>query len=204
MRLLTVIFLLLMLPSLSLADCTYRIDLIRSIGDMKAAFRCLNDEIKRLEQKLKQGGAGTGVVNSMPNLPTPTISQTATEDEIKYDLLRCSNRSGKVECQFLVTRLGADDGFGIYNNTKIYDEEGNEHSLNYVQIANKSTSGRSWWNFGKQLISNVPTKVVLRFNGVSQRTTRITVLKVKVAISQSNLNNGQGRWLSFRDIALQK
>jgi len=198
MRLFSVVFLLfVLLPSLSFADCSNRVNSIQSVGDMKAAFRCLNDKIEELEQKLSESGKGGVVrVNQIPNLPTPTISQTMTENEFKYDLLRCSNKGGKAECELRFTRLGADTqrNFGIDGETEMYDENGNEYNPTYVQIANKSSNGDTYHRF----ISNVPTKVILRFNGVSPQITRIAVLNIR------QVDNSRTILVSFRDIALQR
>jgi len=193
MRLFTLIFLLLMLPSLSFADCSNRVESIQSIGDMKAAFRCLNNEIKRLEQKLKQGGAGTVVVNPMPNLPTPTISKTITHQEIKYDLLGCGIKNEAVVCELRVTRLGADKRIQISRETEFYDENGNEHSASSIQIG---SSYSKYSAVKKLLISNIPTKIILRFKGVSPQATRITILRI--------LDDENGNWISLRNIALKR
>jgi len=207
MRLFSVVFLLfVLLPSLSFADCANRVETIQSVGDMKAAFRCLNDEmrglkrelsdnegeIKELKQQLIESSKGV-VLNPPDRLPPPTISQTTTEREIKYDLLGCSNKNGKVECELRFTRLGADKNVEIHRKTIIYDENGNEYNASYMQIAKKSTTSR----LSKTLISNIPTKVILRFNGVSPQATRIAVLKIRV-------QNDGWSWVSVRDIALKR
>jgi hypothetical protein len=191
MRLFSVVFLLfVLLPSLSFADCSNRVNAIQSLGDMKAAFRCLNDEIKRLEQKLSQGGAGTVVVNPMPNLPTPTISQTKTDNEIKYDLLGCSNKRGEVECEFRVTLLGGEKQLQIYGHTRIFDENGEQHKVNYIQIGNASSNYRNKIT----LISNFPVKLILRFSGIPTQSTRIVVLKIALTYHT----------IDFSNIALQR
>ncbi len=190
MRLFSIVFLLFVLPSLSFADCSNRVDSIQSVGDIKAAFRCLNNEIRVLKQQLKQGGSGTVVVNPMPNLPTPTISETTTEREIKYDLLGCTIQNTTVECKFLITRLGSDTGFYIKSYTRMYDENGDEHSVSYMKIGNKSSTS----SVDKRLISNIPKKAIVRFNGVPPQSTRIAVLEF-----QTNYST-----LTFRDIALQR
>ncbi len=193
MRLFSVVFLLFVLPSLSLADCANRVNSIKSIGDVKSAFRCLNNEIRVLKQKLKKGGAGSVVVNQIPG-SQPTINQTTTEREIKYDLLGCGNKRGKVECELRVTSLGADRKIQISTYTKLYDEKGNEHQTSYIQIANSSAS--HGYDIIKTLISNIPTKMILRFNGVSSQATLITVLNINEYYSKNGI--------SFRNIALKR
>jgi hypothetical protein len=198
MRLFSVVFLLfVLLPSLSFADCSNHVESIQSIGDMKAAFRCLNDEIKRLEQKLKQGGAGTVVVNPIPNLPTPTISETITYQEIKYDLLGCSNKNGKVECNLQMTLLDGEKTITLKDSTRIFDENGEKHDVNYIQLGNASSDYR---NKNITLISNFPVKLILRFSGIPTQSTRIVVLKIFL-YHRYRYNE---RYIQFRNIALQR
>jgi len=184
MRLFSVVFLLFVLPSLSLADCANRVESIQSVGDIKAAFRCLNNEIRVLKQKLSDNG-------KIYSVPKPRISQTVTENQIKYDVLGCSNKRGKVECKLRVTLLGADASFRVVSSTRIYDENGNEHNVSYIQIGNQSDSN----DLRTTLISNVPTKMILRFNGVSPQARLITVLQIHIAYSYI---------VSLRDIALKR
>ncbi len=190
MRLFSIVFLLFLLPSLSFAACANRVESIQSVGDIKAAFRCLNDEIRVLKREFKKVGKGkTVVVNSIHNLPTPTISKTETHNNIKYDLLGCSNKRGNVECNFQVTLLDGEKTLRIYNSTKIFDENGELHKVNYIQIGNASSNYRDKIT----LISNFPVKLILRFSGIPPQSTRIVVLKIEILYYS----------IEFHNIALQ-
>ncbi|KHD10019.1 hypothetical protein PN36_29205 [Candidatus Thiomargarita nelsonii] len=91
-----------------------------------------------------------------------------------------------------MTLLDGEKTIKLINSTRIFDENGEKHDVNYIQLGNASSDYR---NKNITLIYNFPVKLILRFSGIPTQSTRIVVLKIGYGYYES---------IEFRNIALQR
>ena len=198
----TIILLLLLLPSLSFADCANRVDSMQSIDEIKVAFSCFKDKIQALNNEIIElkrqlnDSQRVAPINPVADLPKANTSKTQIKHEIKYELVGCYKKSDKVKCELIITRLGKNLYFYIlYSGTIIHDTDGNVYNVTDIKL------GKSYKNNKKfirtLLISNSMAKVILQFKRVPVGVTRLSLLKIQV-------RNNNGSSASFHNIDLKK
>jgi TolB-like protein len=158
----------------------------------------------------------TGVKSPTSDKKTAS-SQTTTEKKIlrkvdaknfTFELKNVQMTSTTVIIDLLITNNDKDRilGLGIFSkwrnlplfdwsSTRIFDDAGNEYHVNYVQLANKSSSGYT----ESLLVSGVPTKAQLKFENVSIVAQSISLLEIWCYLGEGNVFNVQ-----FRDIPIEK
>lgn len=89
-----------------------------------------------------------------------------------FDLQRCQLSGASVLCEFIITNNDNDRRItiGTYDS-RLFDDYGNEYKGREVRIANAGDQAT--------LISGVPVKARIVFEGVSADATKITKLRVK-------------------------
>lgn len=157
----------------------------------------MTDAIK----KLMETGVGSSTGQKTPSYKPKTIKskQSKVEKDFVFDLLHCKISDRTVTCTLMITNNADDIELEIAGESRIYDDFGNEHRAQTVQIANtnRNLNGLSW--IGKVLISGVPTKAILTFQKVSLEATMISSFKIRCEANERGYF-----WVNFRNIPLTK
>lgn len=121
---------------------------------------------------------GDGTTPNTSGRPGPTSSPTPKAQRswridshfFTFDLQRCRLSGTSVLCEFIVTNNDRDRRLGI-NNTKMFDDFGNEAEARNFQIADKTGT----YGTDAALISGIPVRARMNFDGVSPQATRMTL-----------------------------
>lgn len=116
-----------------------------------------------------------------------------------FDLQRCRLSGTSVLCDFIITNNERDRKLGIGGDTRMFDDFGNEVRLGGIQIADKS--GRY---VEPVLISGVPTKARLYFEGVSSEATRMTLFHLEVFVDGGYFAGGPQFSVDYRNVPLRE
>lgn len=148
---------------------------------------------KAIEELLAKGieGGSTGPV------PPPAKAQQRVEvKDFIFDLQGCKLSVQTVTCSLSITNKVDDRvlSFAIVYGTRIFDDAGNEFVRNEVRLANKQTNASA---VDSLLVSSIPVKATLTFEGVSTQPSRIALLEI---VCDSN----GGFSIQFRNISLTK
>lgn len=129
------------------------------------------------------------------NVPPPTAKkeksseQTIRTRNYTFELRGCFKSGNDVSCNLSVTSQKQDKTLTLYGGTRLFDNLGNEYLSSSLQIANSHGRMRHYSNsISKQLISDVPTKVTIKFSNVSNDAQSVPKFSIK-AKSQSNSFN---------------
>lgn len=119
--------------------------------------------------------------------PSQNANQGASKkveyQNFTFELVECRmSTPGVVVCNMIVTNKDEDRKLGLYTRvpggrtTQIFDNNGNAYAAVETQIANNTSRNTSPPVAVMLLISNVPTRATIRFEGVSSQATKITRL----------------------------
>ena len=140
-------------------------------------------------------GGSSGQPISRSKRPRPgKVQQSKVAGNFLFELLNCKLKDGTVNCKFMVTNKKADQTLSIHGRSRLYDDLGNEYPTTSAQIANSMNHLNNYRGVYKTIISGVPTRVTVAFEGFSPEATIITSLKIET-------NAG---WIDFRNIPLTK
>ncbi len=106
-----------------------------------------------------------------------------------FDLQRCQLSGASVLCEFIITNNDSDRRIMIYEyESRLFDNFGNEYKGREVKIANAGDDAT--------LVSGVPVKARIVFEGVSAEATKITKLRLKAWAESSFI-------IEYQDIPLR-
>lgn len=109
----------------------------------------------------------------------PSILRRIVEKGFVFDVLRCKRDGKKITCTLLVTNIEKDGRLSIrFANTSLYDNFGNEHPVQEIQIGNKVRK-RVVFDIEKELFSGVTTTLFLTFNDTLPQAAVTTSLVLK-------------------------
>jgi len=154
--------------------------------------------IAKLMQKQSPTNNSSNISNSSE--VSKSKSPTLLENGLSFDLDKCVKKNTQVDCFITLIAVEHDNVITIYGNygvTKsvIYDDVGTARVASSTNI-----SGNSNRRFLKRnLISGVPNKLKMRFNGVSTAAKKVALLKIKYHTS----NNNQSDIAEFRNVTLE-
>lgn len=161
---------------------------------------------KAIEELLARGIEGTEVTTpkaTTPPLTTPKAQQSVEVKGFLFELQSCKLSGQNVICSLLVTNKKEDRNLRLGDGTlemfslmiRIFDDSGREYSLpNEIQLANKK--GRY---IESLLVSGVPTKINISFDGVSQDAKSVALFEMKCFCESDGYFTVQ-----FRNIPLTK
>lgn len=154
---------------------------------------------KAIEELLCKG-IDTGASPVEPQVASPTPKPVAKgqqqQVEVKnflFQLQKCTLSGQTVTCDFLVTNKDNDRQLTIcsncflYGRSRIVDDMGNEFNASKVQMGNSSGS-----EISNKLVSNIPMKSRLSFEGVTSQPKLLSLLEI----------NCGGLMAQLRDIPL--
>lgn len=124
-----------------------------------------------------------------------------------FELQHCKMSSNSLECVLRITNVEKDVNLNIYSGfysggTRIFDEEGNETKSSQIQFGGKSSSSE----VESLLVSGIPTKIKLVFNGVQPNVSLISLMEISCTPrdpdgSMSQSNNFK---VQFRNVPISK
>ncbi len=153
--------------------------------------------------------APSTVTTSNGTAPGAAPSQNANQGASKkveyqnftFELVECRMSTlGVVVCNMIVTNKDEDRKLGLYTKvpggrtTQIFDNNGNTYAAVETQIANNTSRNTAIM----LLISNVPTRASIRFEGVSSQATKISRLNTMWAIGDESFE------VPLRDINIKR
>lgn len=139
---------------------------------------------------------------------TKTLSQRAKD--FVFELSSCKLHGETITCYLTVKNdLPEDRDLIIYANassrrvvTRLYDEFGNEYNATFGSLGSKSDK----YSSQSILVSQVPTKASIEFEGVSAQVSKVTLSMVIAPGNQGNMSavRSPALTLTFRDIQVTK
>jgi TolB-like protein len=94
-----------------------------------------------------------------------------------FELQGCELSGATVECVVIVQNQLADRVLTMSGRSRLFDDLGNEYSPSRLQIANE-TWDRFWQVIQKSVLQEVPTPLILTFEGVSASAGRVALLSL--------------------------
>ncbi|HMG75025.1 MAG TPA: FlgO family outer membrane protein [Pyrinomonadaceae bacterium] len=111
-----------------------------------------------------------------------------------FDLHGCRLSGTSVMCEFMITNTDKDRRLGIDGNTAMFDDFGNEARPRAIRIADKTGSDIA----DAPLISGVPTRARIAFEGVSPDATKMTLFHLDLFGDAGNFS------IEYRNIPLRE
>lgn len=121
-----------------------------------------------------------------------SASQKTQAQFFTFELKQCRMSGNSVVCDLLITNNDRDRELQLKTGT-LFDEVGNSHNSNSIQLANEMYSGQ------QLLISGVPTSARVKFDGVSPQASKITLLRISLWVQ-----SGTFFVVEFRNVSLVK
>jgi hypothetical protein len=140
---------------------------------------------KLLESPIELGG----IILSTPPVD---VQKTIEKDKVIFGIQSCQASGKTVKCIVFITNTGADWDIRLYDNTRMFDNSGNEYRVAQIKFGDRE--GRE---IDKHLIMNIPIKAVFQFGGVSSNATHVSVIELSVHVKNSFR-------FKFRDIPLSR
>jgi len=177
----------------SLADCSKSSYELEKLSEVVSVFECFDKKIRVLTEELeKVKSSSQAEFRPVTDFPTPTISNTVTEHDIKIDLLQCKGNQ-RVKCELRVTSLRNNKTIKFMGSTAAHDDAGNINFIAAVQIGKQTHTYVYRGNTGERragvFIFNVPIKVILEFDQFSKEATRIHALAIYFLKEMITLRN---------------
>jgi hypothetical protein len=147
-----------------------------------------------------EGKQWTRTQASIPSPPKPK-GQTVKSNFFTFELRECRRSGSSVSCEFVITNGDKDRYFDFSEyQTLMYDDSGKESEPRSITVA-----GKTGYNRISLLVSGVPTKAAVRFEGTSPDATKITLLTINCrAPETSNGMGGDQFKIQFRNIPLDR
>src|SRR5262245_30284346 len=126
----------------------------------------------------------------------PVKIQKVESNFFTFELLRCRLSGASVNCDLRITNNDKDRNFQIGDQSRMFDDHGNESRTRMMRLANSKSPS---YSVKSLLVSGVPTAGSLTFEEVSLQATRITLLELNCHDDSSNTG-----WfkVQFRNICL--
>lgn len=112
----------------------------------------------------------------LPSIIPPVVTENV--DEWTFSLTGCTRIGKDVKCGYIVTSNYRDREFSLSAKSRAFDEYGYEYRTSSQQLANKTTSGNA--TMKTMLIDGVQTVGFIKFENISSRATKFTLLEFKV------------------------
>ncbi|MDI6890620.1 MAG: FlgO family outer membrane protein [Thermodesulfovibrionales bacterium] len=149
-------------------------------------------------EELMAKGIETGAPTHPAPKPLAKVQQKVEAQGFTFELTKCKLSGGSVRCEFLVTNNDKDRNLTVYGSyyfsqSRLIDNFGNAYHPVDVYIAN--IKGGKYAE--ATLVSGVPTKSGVYFEGVSNEATEIALLEVGCA-------TGRHFTVQFRNIPLSR
>lgn len=143
-------------------------------------------------EELLARGIETGVVPATPAPAAPrppAVAQQSVEVRgLLFQLEGCRLSGQTATCSLIITNKGNDMYLGVSHTpshsrfTRIFDDSGNEYRVSNIQLGNK----RHINAVTSLLVSGVPTRLVLSFEGVSSKVAMISLLDIGCRVERHN------------------
>ncbi len=161
----------------------------------------MTNAIRELMQR--EVGSPTGPKPPGYKKRKPGKSQQRLEEEgITFELMSCKVSGRTVTCTIMITNNAEDTIFKIRGDSIMYEDLGNGYWVKSAQIANSirdfNSSGIGYWLVEKDLLSGVPTKTILTFQGLDPKAAMITVLRMLYVLGDKHY------YVKFADIPLAR
>jgi len=152
-------------------------------NDIAKTFQCLQNEVNELKSS-----ATIVKVNYVNGLKKPSISQSQTLKDFRFDLQVCNKIGNQIICKITLTNTNNKDLNFYYNDVKVYDEKNKmyERGIETYIVDKRGLQTR-------QIISKVPTPTTIKINNFDKDSTILTALKINTAVGK----------VEFRDIAIK-
>lgn len=127
-----------------------------------------------------EGLMGENLAGPTPS-PSPSRSPRAPRTwrieshRFTFDLQRCRLSGTSVLCEFTITNNDRDRRLKIDSDTRMFDDFGNEAEARNFQIADKTGT----YSVTAALITGVPVKARMTFEGISVQATRMTLFHLR-------------------------
>jgi curli biogenesis system outer membrane secretion channel CsgG len=159
-----------------------------------------DESVLQLLGRNSSGSSGLDNPRNSSRTQDPPLTRTVKSNLFTFELQQCIQSGTTVICDFIVTNQDDDKWFtfGGGVNSQLFDNFGNEAKINLARIANQS---------GRQdarilIVSGVPTKARMGFEGISAQATKISLLKFQCAF---NDKSGYREFnVQFKDVPLTK
>jgi TolB-like protein len=139
-------------------------------------------------------GGTSSVIPSKPGDSSGAGNRSAPQKTqaqfFTFELKQCRMSGNSVVCDLLITNNDRDRELQLKRGT-LFDEVGNSHNSNSIQLANELYSGQ------QLLISGVPTSARVKFDGVSPQASRITLLRISLWVQSGTFFE-----VEFRNVSL--
>jgi len=165
-------------------------------------FAVASTEIAKDESVLRLLGGGntiSGGASSPPNSMYPI-----TKDSMGFTIVlkQCKLVTTAVSCEFDVMSNERDRVLSLYvypssDPSRLFDEAGTEYLVAQVRIGNRVGE-----HVQATMVSDVPGKVALRFEGLPSKATKISLLRVRGSILIGT--DIRDLTVEFRDVLLVK
>lgn len=164
-------------------------EILRSASVYMAKYNINNPQkrieaVKELVDKLKFA----------PNTSKPI--ETKTVGEWTFSLTGCQRIGKDIQCGYTVTSNYRDRTFTMSYLSTAYDEYGYQYALSSHKLANKSVVGSN--GIRTLLIDGVETSGFLRFDNVSSRANKFTLLVFSIGGEDLSTNK-----LEFRNVEFE-
>jgi len=128
-----------------------------------------------IEELLRRGlQVASAPSSSAPANPGGRASQTVRTGALSIALQGCKLLGSSLKCEMLFTAQ-EDLRVSLDNDSRAFDESGNEYSAGKLRLGKKSGS---YYNLSIELITGIPVKAGVTFEGVSQSARLLTALEL--------------------------
>lgn len=162
----------------------------------------LNAKIPR--GKINDGDTRTAAMDELVKRIV-TSSRKVVQLELNgvlFQVVRCRASDRVVTIDLLVTDNEEDKDLTLYadSNSSVYDNNGNRTGASSGRLANVVANGNNWGQLRMPLISGVPVKAALEFQGVSSTAESIARVDIKCweSLRQKDF------WVSFRNLPIER
>jgi len=116
---------------------------------------------------------------------------------VEFILNKCVRENMDVSCQFTLRSDGQNKLVKFTQESKLYDDHGNEYRLQSARIANTEQGNMINYRVEKLLIANISTQAVITFKNFSTNANKISYLQFAMYVEQIY------KKLEFRDISIE-
>jgi len=151
-------------------------------------FRELNEKIlvyNSVKPKKSNNKAGIRDGDNTDIIDENDLNLSYEEDPFLFECIECRQSSSKVICKFKITSLNRDANLAACanNNSRIFDEKGNEYFASLGKLAN--TSGGGW--VSKSVVEGVSIDAEFTFANVN--TTINMIKKLDFLVGEAHVKN---------------
>lgn len=162
---------------------------------------------------IKPNSSGNGAGDKQPAEPntqqvSPKIIQK--ENGFIFAINNCDAMGQTVTCDLSVTNtdpdrtvlFGGSPGHGA-EGSRMIDDSGSQYSAVHYKLANNSSGPRSS-DVSSLLVSGVPVKLSMEFQGVSPQAKSVALLSIGYAVTRGSYASTRNYRIQFRNIQLER